>query len=1066
MDRRSGRARESGWLGGAVALEIRFLGEMAIARGGLRLDLPPSRKTRGLLAYLALTGRPHRRERLCQLLWDVADDPRGALRWSLSRLRALVDEPDRPRIRVPRDSVAFDANGAWIDITALKQRCSSGLEKTPIEELTELARQFRGELLEGLDLDDFLDFQSWCVAEREEARKLQANLLSVLVARLAGRPEAALPHARALAAVDPLDEAARAGLVRLLASTGRRREAEQQFEAACRLLKELGRPVSAELEAALKGAPGATPVAMVAESPAADLPPAPVESDVVGRERERRRLAELLEEVAGRRRARALLVTGEPGLGKSRLLEELRRAAQARGGTVLEGRAFEAEAGRPFGPWIDALQQLPAAVISSALRSDLGALLPENAGEDGAPRSRDRLFGAVVQLLAERSQSAPPVVLTLDDVHCLDGASAELLHFVARMSRHRPLFVVLTARAGDLFDNEAMQRTLRSLREMGLLEEFALGPLGREETRELVHSVAGNLDTESVFAESGGNPFFALEVARWLRESREPGPRDAPTTPPNGMGEPATDTTPAPDRESRLPGSLTELIRHRVERLPPEAGDVLRWAAVLGRGFDVDRLGELMALDLDRLLGALHLLERHELLRARDEAGAYEFSHEIVRRAIYSELSQPRRRLMHRRIAQRLGEVEAAETVAADLAHHAALAGENALAARACVRAGGLFLRQFANGEAWATARRGRRHAEEVPEPERTSLLLMLLQVELQARRPTDVDAAARELETLSERALEQGDAEHARLGLHMLAYLRWEEGNLGDAQRQMMRAEKVSRAGDERAQIVAMAEAARCLVLLERDLPHAQALALEAGARSARAGVRPSAIADAEGLLRQHQGRLDEATELFEQARLQARQEGDAMGEFQALEHLVVLRQRQSSWVEARRLGAELERLGSKLREGSEAPFARSLLALSRRAMGEPGAKADLEAAAQELRLADAKLRLAYVLTQAARMDLESGDPRQSRTYAAEAQAAAAALGRPTATLQAGVTLARARLELGEEVDLRRLLEDLRAASAGAAEFARGELEELLRDLGAEKTGRDEAGRRTGTDR
>ena len=156
-----------------------------------------------------------------------------------------------------------------------------------------------------------------------------------------------------------------------------------------------------------------------------------------------------------------------------------------------------------------------------------------------------------------------------------------------------------------------------------------------------------------------------------------------------------------------------------------------------------------------------------------------------------------------------------------------------------------------------------------------------------------------------------------------MLAYLRWEGGDFADAQRHMMRAEVVSRAADEKAQVVAMAEAARCLVLLERELPRAEALALEARARSERAGVRPSAIADAQGMLRQHQGRAAEAAELYEQARLEARRVGDRMGEFQALEHLVVLRQEQKAWQASLRLGVELEDLGARLREGSEAPFA-----------------------------------------------------------------------------------------------------------------------------------------------
>jgi DNA-binding SARP family transcriptional activator len=223
-----------------ATLELRFLGEMEVVRAGERLELPPSKKTRGLLAYLALSGRPHRRDRLCSMLWDVADDPRGALRWSLSRLRALVDEPGRPRIRAPRDSVAFDAQGARIDVLALKSRCAAGLDGAPVEELAALAREFRGELLEGLDLGEFLDFQAWCVAEREErGSSMPASSARSSTARR--RPQAALPHARALASIDPLDESARAGLVRLLAATGRRREAQQQYEAAQRLRTELGR---------------------------------------------------------------------------------------------------------------------------------------------------------------------------------------------------------------------------------------------------------------------------------------------------------------------------------------------------------------------------------------------------------------------------------------------------------------------------------------------------------------------------------------------------------------------------------------------------------------------------------------------------------------------------------------------------------------------------------------------------------------------------------------------------------------------------------------------------------
>src|SRR5262249_59009178 len=104
---------------------------------------------------------------------------------------------------------------------------------------------------------------------------------------------------------------------------------------------------------------------------------------------------------------------------------------------------------------------------------------------------------------------------------------------------------------------------------------------------------------------------------------------------------------------------------------------------------------------------------------------------------------------------------------------------------------------------------RARRRGGEVGDPERGALPPALPQVGLQARRPADVAAAGAELEALSGRALDQGDPEHARLGFHLLSYLRWDEGDFGEAQRHMMRAEQVSRAGDEQAQVLALAQAA-----------------------------------------------------------------------------------------------------------------------------------------------------------------------------------------------------------------------------------------------------------------
>src|SRR5215510_11917112 len=107
-------------------LTIRVLGEFEILKGENQQDFPQSRKTRALLAYLILTGRRHRRERLCDLLWDVPDDPRAALRWSLSRLRSLVDEPGHERIVADREYVFFDPKGATVDLSEIRSELTGG----------------------------------------------------------------------------------------------------------------------------------------------------------------------------------------------------------------------------------------------------------------------------------------------------------------------------------------------------------------------------------------------------------------------------------------------------------------------------------------------------------------------------------------------------------------------------------------------------------------------------------------------------------------------------------------------------------------------------------------------------------------------------------------------------------------------------------------------------------------------------------------------------------------------------------------------------------------------------
>lgn len=1011
------------------ALALGFLGSVEVARAGLALALPPSKKTRALLAYLVLTGRPHRRERLCSLFWDVTDDPRGALRWSLSKLRTLVDDERHKRIIADRDQVEFHAHGAEVDVLRVRECLGRGLEGSSTEAITSCLSYFRGELLEGLDLPDFDDFQAWCIAEREELRRLHARALAELVKRLADDPNRAVAHARAWTRVEPLDERARAILVRLLMVTGHREEAEQQYNAGLRLFKELGTTPSGELVQAWQDAKGAPRIA-AASSPVPvtpsrlarldlDAPPSTRSGaatfPLVGRGAELERLLASYDTVVATGRERFSLVTGEPGIGKSRLLHEVRQRVRERGGLALMGACYEAERARPYGPWLDALGRMPASTDGMLLAAVAREL---RGGGANAMQTRDRLFSEVAELLTTRAQGQHPVLVVFDDLQWCDDASATLLHYVARVSKNQQLCFVLGARGGELADNAPASSVVRSLRRDRLLDELPLGPLSSEDTGALVSFLAPDGDLDMLCAQSGGNPLFALELAR------------------------------ATERDGSAPHTLTELIRERLERLPAEALDLLRWGAVLGATFAVERLQRVTSLAPDRLVASLELLERHGLIRVSEEAGpsSYAFAHDLLRAVAHSDLSEPRRRLMHARVADALDDgAQFSEDRALEVAHHASLAGDAARAARAHLTAARQCMRMFASTEAAALAKRGLRHADGLAEPERVRVRLELMQASVQARHPEDLESTARELERLAETAAEHGCADHARLAFQLVSELRFQSGRVVDAEQLMLRAERVSRGGDERENVAAVAEAARCLVLLERDLPEAERMLADARARAEVLRIEPTALVAAEGLLRTHQGQYEDGNRALERAHLAAREAHDREVELHVIERLTLLEWEHGDRARFRAHAADYLALAERVREGSEAPFARGLVALGELA-SSPNARRQLDRALDELRGFDAKQRLLYLLTRAALEDDAAVDPARARTQAREALELARLLDRASDIVLSFVALVRATRASGDELAAARHLDELKAESLrGISALAERAVEELL---------------------
>ena len=149
---------------------MRLLGPLTIRRDGVTLALPASRKVRALFAYLALAPHAVARSQLCELLWDVPNDPRGELRWCLSKIRGLVDEPGRRRVETAGDTVRLDLADCFVDALEIARAAQAGIETLAPERLRTLAALFAGDFLDGLEIDRSPAFNGWLTAQRRRFR--------------------------------------------------------------------------------------------------------------------------------------------------------------------------------------------------------------------------------------------------------------------------------------------------------------------------------------------------------------------------------------------------------------------------------------------------------------------------------------------------------------------------------------------------------------------------------------------------------------------------------------------------------------------------------------------------------------------------------------------------------------------------------------------------------------------------------------------------------------------------------------------------------------------------------
>ena len=688
-----------------TGLEIRVLGPLEVRVDGVPLVVD-TRKALAILALLAAERRPFAREELAAMLWPESDDEsaRGALRRTLSVLRSALG--DR-WLLVDRSTVTLDAAGTWIDL-AIVEAADSDTSSAPLREASSVAR---GPFLSGFSLRDSPDFDDWRATRAVAAERTVARVLDRLASSAEG--EGDLPAAVAAATrrleLDSLDEPAQRRLMLLLARSGDRAGAIRQYRACVAgLERELGVAPLAETTALYEAirderVPPSGRVAVPDELPPpgmAGLVPAPPTSGrlpLVGRAREMTVVLEAHGDAVPD--GRVAYVTGEAGIGKSRLAEDLGAAVSAAGGAAIVGRSFASESGIAYGviaellrvglnhpDALDRLRRLPSTTLTEIERLvplPAGLSVPRGegnirgVGEDG-PAARVRLLEAIAGALAALVAGPVPGLIIIEDLQWADDASREALAWLARRLESRSLLLLLTWRPEDLDDlGSAFAATVEGLPSAVAVP---LRRLGRDDVERLVAAASTmggpSMAAGALLEESEGLPLFVVEALAA-----------------------GTSMVEGPTR------SVRALLRERLATVSETAGQVLSAAAVIGRSFDLPLVRGASGRSEDEAVTALEELVRRGIVREAPSTEAFDFAHAKLRDAAYDATSLTRRRLLHRRTAELLR----ADTGKRDdpgrlvqIAIHERDAGREAAAAEAFRDAGMRARALYANREAAA----------------------------------------------------------------------------------------------------------------------------------------------------------------------------------------------------------------------------------------------------------------------------------------------------------------------------------------------------------------------------
>jgi DNA-binding SARP family transcriptional activator/tetratricopeptide (TPR) repeat protein len=692
-------------------MEFRILGPLQVIDDGRLLEIPANGKRATVMAALLVNGNQVvPADRLITWLWgeDPGEAAAATLRAHIWRLRGALAIPGRHadllltrsggyELQFPPD--ALDAHR----FTQLARAGRASLRSDPTSAastLREALSLWRGRALEGFADQPFARAESL----RLEDERLSA-IEDLMEAELALGPSdtAITGELQSLVEQHPTRERLNAQLMRALYGAGRQADALQVYrDLRTRLVDELGIEPSPRLRqlerAVLRQDVDAFPDWVQGRSPERQHRVEPRTKDpddlprhwstpFVGREVERAELRNLVERTLAGEGA-LVMIGGEPGVGKSRLSQEI--AAEARGRcTIRVGHCYEKNLDLPYMPWVEMLEGLVRELAPEALREALGEEAPELARlvpqvrhilpdippplELPPDQQRRYTFNCLREYVT-RASRAHPRLFILEDLHWADESTLRLLEHLAQRLAEIPCLVIGTYRDVPVDISPRLADALSTLVRHRQARLMSLPRHSEQEVETMLRGLSGHMPppevTAALYAETDGNAFFVEEVYRHLTETGRL--LDA-------SGRFRTDIR---LKELEVPANVRLVVGQRIDRLGAASQRVLTMGAVIGRHFDLELLEAVVEMDGEALLDALDEAERSSVLTSQPSGSReqYWFAHELIRQTLLSRLSSARRHRHHLRVAEALERIHGNELEphAVDIAHHLVEAGDAA----------------------------------------------------------------------------------------------------------------------------------------------------------------------------------------------------------------------------------------------------------------------------------------------------------------------------------------------------------------------------------------------------